>query len=183
MNVSWVLSENIASDAISLDTLTEIGPSWSPWTAWQEYKTDNTVCDDHVTAARLVKRGFQIVSNLYLPQESFIKLNRPSNVRLYSGEFSDSAVSNKDDIIALNLAAPTVDIILMLGFDLANCRYNDPLAEMLCEGYHTNIKSIIEENSEVQFVLVNYENTLADCFNDLQNLTQDTLKAVISLLK
>lgn len=185
MNICWVLSEDIPSGFVKHEILTSVGPIWAPLSKWREYQSDNTVCYDLREAKQMIGRAFHAVTHFYVPKDRYIDLGRPVGVRLFEGEFKDSAISNKEDIIILNLVASTHDIVLMLGFDLTPVDpIDDKVQERKLKAYRHNIKTIIADNPTTQFVLVNYgkKTKLANNFTDLENLTRDTLESVIELL-
>jgi hypothetical protein len=183
MNVCWVLSQDIPEDFVKREVLTSIGPIWGPLSKWREYQSDNTICYDLKEADQMVKRAFHAVTHFYVPKDQYIDLGRPVGVRLFEGEFKDNAVANKEDIILMNLVSSTNDIVLMLGFDLTPVSKDlDPVEQRFEKAYRHNIKTIIKDNPNTQFVLVNYNKELAENLLDLDNLTQDTVESVVDLL-
>jgi hypothetical protein len=185
MNVCWVLSQDIPAGFVKHEVLTSVGPIWGPLSKWREYQSDNTVCYDLREAKQMISRAFHAVTHFYVPKEQYIELGRPVGVRLFEGEFKDSVVANKEDIILMNLVASTHDIVLMLGFDLTPVEsMEDKIHERKLKAYRHNIKTIIAENSTTQFVLVNYgkKTKLAKNFSEVENLTRDTVESVVDLL-
>jgi len=185
MNVCWVLSQDIPAGLVKHEVLTSVGPIWGPLSKWREYQSDNTVCYDLREAKQMINRAFHAVTHFYVPKDQYIDLGRPVGVRLFEGEFKDSAVANKEDIILMNLVAANNDIVLMLGFDLAPVDETlDVIEQRFLKAYRHNIKTIIEDNPTTQFVLVNYgkKTKLAKNFDGLENLTRDTIESVVDLL-
>jgi len=185
MNVCWVLSQDIPEGFVSREVLTSVGPIWGPLSKWREYQSDNTVCYDLREAKKMINRAFHAVTHFYVPKNQYIDLGRPVGVRLFEGEFKDNAVANKEDIILMNLVASNNDIVLMLGFDLTPVDEElNPVEQRYQKAYRHNIKTIISENSNTQFVLVNYgkKTKLAKNFTDLENLTRDSIESVVDLL-
>jgi hypothetical protein len=183
MNVCWVLSQDIPKGFVKYEVLTSVGPIWGPLSKWREYQSDNTVCYDLREAKQMINRAFHAVTHFYVPKDQYIDLGRPVGVRLFEGEFKDNAVANKEDIILMNLVSSSNDIVLMLGFNLSPVSKNlDAIEQRFEKAYRHNIKTIIKDNPNTQFVLVNYEDELAENFEDLDNLTIDTVDSVVDLL-
>jgi hypothetical protein len=179
----WVLSESISPGAVEPQALSGVAETWSNVKSWREYQTDNVVCHNMGTAVNLIRRAFHAIVNLYVPRANYQDLGRPVGVKLYEGEFADDAVANKEDIIMMNLASPANDIVLMIGFDLSPVpAMEDKLEERSQKAYRHNIKTIIQDNPDVQYVLVDYDLELADNIKGLDNLTLDSLDTVLELL-
>jgi hypothetical protein len=101
---------------------------------------------------------------------------------LYDGT-TELDLENKEEIIAMHLAASQSDIVLLLGFDWQPRPKNtDRLQEHRAQNYRTLIKQAIAENSQVQWVLIDHPPKLMLELKDLPNLTQDTLDSVLKLL-
>lgn len=183
MKTCWVLSEDILSGTLSPEVLSSVAPSWGPLSSWREYQVDNVICYDLKQAKDMITRAFHAVCNFYVPKNNYIELGRPVGVKLFEGEFKDNVVSNKEDIIAMNLVSSTHDIVLMIGFDLGPVSEElDIIEQRMLKAYRHNIKTIINDNPNTQFVLVNYDNGLAENFKGLENLTVDTVDSVVDLL-
>jgi len=183
MEVRWIISEAITSEQISPEIINNTGPSWGSWVTWHKYKTNNCICSDLESASRLVEQSFQNTVNLYISKDSFQNSKNPQGVHVFDGHFVNSSISNKDDIVALNIAVPAADIVLLLGFNFSPLLNTDDeaLRESRAE-YYFNVRTIIVENPETQFVLVEYEYELASWVIELSNVTQDTAANVKSLL-
>jgi len=182
MKVSWVLSEDIAPGIIEQTVLKEIAPSWGSFTTWNDYKTDNCISNDPAKISELIHRAFHAVCNFYIPKSLYASLGRPVGIKLFDGGFKDPTITNKDDIIALHLAASTSDIILLTGFNLIDLIELDDKARDIKRGLYLEICDVIRTYSKIQFVLVNYTPSLDDLFKDLPNLTMDTVDSVKQLL-
>jgi hypothetical protein len=183
MKTCWVLSQDTPSGAADPKVFSTVAESWSNVETWREYQTDNVVCHNMETAVNLIRRAFHAIVNLYVPRANYQDLGRPVGVKLYEGEFNDNAVDNKEDIIMMNLASPNSDIVLMYGFDLSPVETDtDPLEQRFKKAYRHNIATIVKSNPETQFVLVDYNLELADNIKGLENLTLDSLDAVLELL-
>lgn len=173
MKVCWVISESVPSD---LEAPIDVATSWGSWKTRDAYNTENCICSNTSEASTLTKLGFQKSCNLYLMQESHIAIGKPAGVRLFNGRFGSDGISNKDDIVALNLAVPQYDLVLLLGFDFS------PTTDAGRDEYYFNVKEIIKTNADTQFVLVDYAHEIDSELIELANITQDTVETVTSLL-
>lgn len=183
MNVSWVLANQLSLDPIvDISALKSIGPFWGGWQTWRSCSTDNVICNDFDRARVLLDRKFNDECNFYIPESIYQSLDRPTNVKLYAGT-TDLDLENKEEIIAMHLAASQSDIILLLGFNWQSTATNpDRLSEHRAQNYRSLIKQVIQENTEVQWVIIDHQNNLMNELKNLPNLTQDTLASVIKLL-
>jgi hypothetical protein len=177
MKVSWVISQDIPDNVLDMNVVKEIAPSWGSWTTWKKYKTDNCICADVSESRNLIKRAFHVVCNFYISQDSYTTVGSPLGVKLYNGRFGPTGLVNKDDIVALNLAAPNNNIVLMSGFNLSPNTIDNHREE-----YYYNVKSVIESHPNTQFVLVDYTHELGKWIREVDNLTLDTIESVKSLL-
>lgn len=183
MKISWVLCQTLRPDFADPAVIRSVGPAWGSWETWKAYKTDNVVCTDLEQARTLIQRAFHAVANFYVPKDFYATLGRPVGLKLYDGEFKGPAIKNRDDIVALNLTSSTSDIVLLLGFNLSPLSKDaDKIERAYEEAYQYNIRGVIRDNPNVQFVLVNYEYDLSKPFTELENLTQDSLESVVELL-
>jgi len=173
MKVCWVISESVPSN---LEAPIDIVTSWGSWKTHEAYKTENCVCSNTSEASTLTKLGFQTSVNLYINQATYLEIERPPKVKLFGGQFGSDGISNKDDIVALNLAVPLYDLVLLFGFDLS------PTTDAGRDEYYFNVKEIIKANPSTQFVLVDYVHELDSDVLELSNVTQDTVESVKSLL-
>lgn len=178
MRVTWVLSEEILEGTLDMDIVKAVCPSWGSWKVWKEHKVDNCVCSHTGEAGNLIKRALHAVCNLYIPQDAYTKLGNPLGVKLFDGAFASKTVGNKDDIVALNLATPNNDIVLMSGFNFTPM-YSTDVAR---EEYYFNVRALINSHPDTQFVLVDYDGELASWAKELDNLSVDTIDSVKSLL-
>jgi hypothetical protein len=183
MNVSWVLSNSLVLDpSIDLEAVKTVGPFWGGWQTWRSCGTDNVICNDFDRAKSLLTRKFNEGCNFYIPNTIYQSLDRPSHVRLYDGT-TDLDLENKEEIIAMHLAASQSDIVLLLGFNWQPQPKNpDRLQEHRAQNYRTLVKHAIVENQTVQWVLIDHAPKLMLELKDLPNLTQDTLDSVLKML-
>jgi len=182
MKVTWVIGQEIKEHELDIAIVNEVSPSWGSWKTWHDYKTDNCICSNTTDANVLIKQAFHAVCNFYIPQESFVDVGSPQGVKLFDGEFKNATITNKDDIIVLNLVAPTNDIVLMSGFNLSPLDTTNPLHLLIRDEYYHNINELIKLHNTVQFVLVDYKYKLADWGTALPNLSIDDITSVKNLL-
>jgi hypothetical protein len=183
MNVSWVLANQLVLDpSIDIDVLKGVGPFWGGWQTWRSCSTDNVICNDFDRAKMLLDRKFNEGCNFYIPNSIYQTLDRPSNIKLYDGT-TDLDLENKEEIIAMHLAASQSDIVLLLGFNWQpKVPNSDKLLEHRAQNYRTLIKHVIVENPEVQWVVIDHGPELMKEVAKLPNLMKDTLASVIKLL-
>ena len=183
MNISWVLANRLVLDpSIDINLLKGIGPFWGGWQTWRSCGTDNVICNDFDRARSLLDRKFNEGCNFYIPNSIYQSLERPLNVKLYDGT-TDLDLENKEEIIAMHLAASQSDIVLLLGFDWQPKMPNlDRLLEHRAQNYRTLIKQAVQENNQVQWVIIDHPSEIMTELKNLPNLTQDTLTSVIKLL-
>lgn len=184
MKISWVLGNLTEfSPEIKIETLKNIGPFWGSWKTWRSCLTDNVICHDLDRASALLARNFQQNCNFYIPNNIYSTLNRPDQVKLYNGDFVDLELDNKEDIVALHLAAAQSDIVLMAGFDLSPVEKTlDRLATHKSTNYKNLVKHAIMGNAQTQWVLLDHSVELDKDIKSLLNLTTDTLTNSAKLL-
>ena len=184
MKIGWALSEQIGKKVVDVDTLKDVAPTWGSCSMYNNYNVDNIICNDIKQAERLIQHNTQNEVNFYMPQEDFSTLGNPSNIKTFQGEFNDSNINFKDDIIAMNVVTATYDIILMLGFKFTKPKAKaEQLEQHKQLAYLYNIKTIIEDNEDKQFVLVNYKGKLSKDFDSIDNLSRDSLSNVLELVQ
>ena len=183
MNVTWVLADNTQLDPTTdIKTLKNFGSVWGGWRTWRAYATDNVVCHDISKVQDLLQRNFQSLCNLYVPNSSYVMLNRPAGVKLYEGEL-DMELDNKDELIAMNLAATVSDVVLLLGFDWPTQDRNpDKLLEHRAHNYRSVVNRLIQERSAVQWVMVDPPSPVRPELNNFDNFNTDSLTSVLKLL-
>jgi len=183
MKVCWVISEDTPTGFLDPTVIKDTAESWGSWKVWKEYKLDNCICTSAGDAQNLIQRAFHAVSTLYIMQESYAKVGSPAGVKLFNGQFKNNSISNKDDIVALNLAVPQFDIVLLSGFNFSPLlETNDEKERPAREEYYFNVRELVKANASTQFVLVDYTHELASWAHDLNNLTLDTIDSVKQLL-
>jgi hypothetical protein len=184
MNISWVVASGYQIDpTVDLSILQNIGPIWGSWQTWRSCGTDNVVCHNAAKAQELIQRNFQTSCNFYIPEQNFRTAGRPQGVKFYGGEFAQE-MDNIEDIIALHLASSGSNIVLMIGFDFTNISTNitDRFNLHKIKNYYGLSRSLIINQPQIQWVLIDHSNNLDKSFKDLPNLTCDTLENVLQLL-
>jgi hypothetical protein len=182
MKIGWALSEQIGKKVVKIGTLQDVAPTWGSCSIYNDYSVDNVICNDIKQAERLIQHNVQDSVNFYMPQEDYSTLGNPANIKTFQGTFDDPNINFKDDIVTLNVVTATYDIILLLGFKFTKPKAK---AEQLDKhkqlAYLHNIKTIIKDNEDKQFVLVNYKGKLSADFDSLKNLLRDSLVNVLDL--
>jgi hypothetical protein len=183
MLVNWVFADTHQLDpVVEPERLKSIGPTWGSWRTWRSCNTDNVICHDLPKATDLIGRAFQAVCNFYVPKNYYQDLGRPMGVKLYDGEFAFE-IDHVEDIVAMHLVSDISDIVLLVGFDLGSIpTVSDKVEETKLRHYHGMIRSKINNTPEVQWVLVDHPEKLDKIYQDLPNLTCDTMENALKLL-
>jgi hypothetical protein len=180
MEISWVLSEDYNDPIVKSEQLKDIGSTWGSWKTWRSWSTDNVLCADNTKAQDLIKRAFHSVCNFYIPQKSYIILNRPTGVKVFEGDFPDD-FTKQEDVIAIHLCSQS-ELVLCMGFDLQEVIETDPKAKFLAKSYETAIRAVIKNNPNTQFVFIDHPGELDKSLKDLENISCDTYENVLQLL-
>ena len=183
MRVSWVFSANYSIDpSIDPERTKSVGPSWGSWRSWRACNTDNVICDDLSKSRELIGRAFQAVCNFYTRKSYYTDLNRPVGVRFYDGEYSQQC-ADIEDIVAMHLASENSDIVILAGFDLGKITPpTDPLERHRLINRHGLQYSMIAHSEPVQWVVIDHPAELDKSYQNLSNLTCDTMENVLQLL-
>lgn len=183
MRVSWVVAQGHAVDpGINIEAIKSIGALWGSWQTWREWSTDNVICHNPTKARELLDRAFQAVCNFYVPRGQYEFLKRPVGVRLYEGEYSMDA-DDLEDIVAMHLAGSQSDIVLLLGFDFAAVPSpTDPLERHRLTNRHGLMRGTMVSNSQVQWVVIDHPDKLDKAYQNIPNLTCDSMTSVLQLL-
>lgn len=183
MKVAWVVADDTVLDpTVDLESIKNIGSIWGGWRSWRNCQTDNVICNNAGKIRELLQREFQRRCNFYIPNSVYAKVDSPGGVRLYEGQFNHD-LDREEEIIAMHLAASQNDIILLLGFDWSDReKHSDLVIENRRQHYLNLVKQVIQDNNQVQWVMVDLEHLLGKRFENMENLTQDTLANVISML-
>ena len=183
MNINWVLSNHYVPDpTVDLAQLRACGAFWGGWQTWRASGTDNVICHDTSKARDLIQRAFHATCNFYVPNSAYAMLDRPQGVRLYEGEFVHD-LDDHEEIVALHLTAGISDIVLLLGFDLAEADLPvDRLQRHRALNYRNLVRQAMKDNPNTQWVLVDHPQPIGKDFGELVNLTQDSMDNVIGML-
>lgn len=183
MKIAWLISQQIGETTkLDMDALKQHTPTWGSCHIWGRFKVDNIVCNNINTTRALVDRNIQKETNLFVPQKHITQLGNPPNLKGFQGEFKDTNINNKDDIIGLNIVSNMYDVILLVGFKFAKSKSTNKLEQHKQFAYIHNVHTIIKENPDKQFVLVNQKGKLSADFEALENLTRDSLNNVLELI-
>lgn len=180
MNISWVLADDVTLDpVVDIADLKQLGAFWGSWRTWRAGQIDNVVCHDHAKAAELINREFQTRCNFYLPTDLHTSLGRPIGVNLYAGEFVHDVI-RQEEIVALHLAAATNDIVLLLGWNLAELTPDpDRLTSHQIHHHRNLVYQAFKDYDQVQWVVVDHAGPLAKNLAKLPNVITDTLDSVL----
>lgn len=182
MNISWVLADLATADpTMDIAELKRIGAFWGSWRTWRAFQTDNVICHDQRKADELLRRNFQTNCNFYIPKSVYTSLGRPDGIRLYEGAFVHD-VDHQEEIVAMHLAATTSDIVLLFGFDLTELPADpDRLLANRALHHRNHIRQAIKDYNQVQWVVVDHLGKLEPMLANLDNISTDTLQAVLAL--
>ena len=183
MRVHWAVAAGYAIDpGLDLEQLKSVGPIWGSWKTWRSCGTDNVICHDRTKARELLDRAFHAVCNLYVPRAHYEFLQRPLGVKLYEGDFQQE-MDEIEDVIAMDLAASSADLVLLLGFDLGIIvKTDDAMTNHRSTNRHGLIRSRIASSPEVQWVAIDLPSQLDKSYSNLTNLTCDKMESVLKLL-
>lgn len=183
MNISWVLADSVVIDPTqNIETLKRLGAFWGSWKTWRAYQTDNVICHDQSKAEELIKRNFQTQCNFYIPSSVHTALHRPNGVRLYAGEFVHDVI-RQEEIVAIHLAATTSDIVLLLGWDLAELHPSPDKLQTNQALHHRNLLyQALKDYNQIQWVVVDHSGKIASNLMNLDNVVTDNMDAVLALV-
>jgi len=183
MRVNWVIAEGYQFDpTVDVNRLKNAGPFWGSWQNWRGCALDNVICYDFSKAKELLQRSFQQCCNFYVPHKHFQSLGRPTGVHLFAGDF-DRELIFAETVISMYLVGSISDLVLLLGFDLSEISDDTTRIDShRAHNYHGFVRSIVSEHSQVQWVLLDHESEIDNKFQDISNLTCDTMENVLKLL-
>jgi hypothetical protein len=183
MRVNWAVAAGWRLDpAVNVNHIKGIGPMWGSWQTWRDCGTDNVICHSGAKARELLDRAFQAVCNFYVPRSEYEFLQRPVGVKLYEGQYQQE-VDGIEDVIVLHLCAACSDIVLLLGYDLSSLpETTDRLAQHRLVNRHGLIRSVIAGSPKTQWVAIDHGRDLDRAYQDLPNLTCDSMTSVLQLL-
>lgn len=182
MRINWVFGSQWNPDpVVNLDSLLDIAPSWGSWKTWRACGTNNVICHDAAQAGRLLDRKFQTQCNLYLAQQHYQELGRPSGVQLYDGNYTEY-ITDLEDIIALHLTGARSELVLVTGISLATVATTDRLELVYQRNRMGLISAVIKNHPRVQWIMVDHSEPLDRAFLAFDNITCDKLQNVLNLL-
>ena len=184
MNIKWVLADDLVLDpTIDINRMKRGGTFWGSWKTWRAYNTDNVVCHNKEKAEELIKRDFQKTCNFYISNSVYKSLNQPPKVLLYEGDFMGHEVSNQDEIVAMNLAASSSDVLLLVGFDWSEQPVDvDSKRELRAKNYRGLVERAIKSRPDVQWILVDHPQVVRSELAELPNLDKDSFGNVFQIL-
>jgi hypothetical protein len=183
MKINWIVSSDYRLDpTIDPEKIKTVGPVWGSWKTWRSCATDNVLCHDLSKSKELIMRGFHDQCNFYTHKDYFAELGRPLSVKLYDGQFSES-VDDIEDIISMHLAGSAADIVLLVGFDFSKPSVpSDKFEAHKIRNYHGMIRSVISNTQNTQWVVIDHPEKLDKIYQNLPNLTCDTMENALKLL-
>lgn len=180
MKISWAVADSVATDpTLDIEKIKNLGPIWGGWRTWRSCSTDNVICHRLEDARTLISKNFHTRCNMYIPQSSYQDLDRPSNVKLYHGEFHVN-VESPDEIVAMHLASSNSDIVLLVGYDLEEKQFDDKLSQHNWHVYKNYVRELITSTPHVQWVLLNCTGQIDKIFQKIENLQFDTMQNILS---
>lgn len=183
MRINWVFSDTYQLDpVVDVEKIKSIGPTWGSWKTWRSCSTDNVICHDLVKSKELIKRAFQAVCNFYIPKKHYQELGRPVGVKLYDGDFEHD-LDHSEDVIGMHLVSGISDIVILVGFNFGKIiPSEDRFENHKIVNYHGMIRSVVSSNNSVQWVVVDHDQEFDERYENLDNLTVDTLENTIEML-
>jgi hypothetical protein len=183
MRVNWVVADaTVIAPDIDIDNIKEIASIWGSWKTWRGCGTDNVICNDVGKARELLKRNMNEKCNMYIPKSMYVDLDRPKSIHMFGGQFTFE-IDNQDELIAIQLVSTQSDIVLLMGFDWTDKPVSlDRLAAHKAANYRNFVVDAIRNNPDIQWVLVDHDGDVMPELADFENLSQDTLENVMTLL-
>jgi len=180
MRTCWIIADDFASPHIEPEQIKKIAPVWGSWRTWRAWHTDNVLCDDLPKAKELVQRAFHSVCNFYTANKNFAELGRLNKINLYEGEFPGE-LDHREQIIAMHLVAENNDLVLLLGFDLTDKKFDDKFESHKHLNYINAFRATLNTYPETQWVLIDHPGEVSKKITP-PNLTKDSFDSVIQLL-
>ena len=180
MNINWIVTPHYCPQF----DMQQVAPVWGSDTAWHKMPVDNVICYDFDRAFDLISRNAQVRCNLWLPEKHFANLDRPAGINLFGGKFAEQVIYT-EEIVAMHLVASSSDIVLLAGFDLSDSDKGDEFDDHLHNNYLKNVKRVIAEHADTQWVLLDHKSPKHGLFDSLPNLLGDSsgnVKNTLSML-
>ena len=181
MRSCWIVADNFVSTHIEPEQIKKIAPVWGSWQTWRAWGTDNVICHDVTKAQELLQRAFQAVCNFYTANKNYASLGRPLKVNLYEGDFPGE-LDHPEEIIAMHLVAEHNDLVLLLGYNLAEVTTQDKYQRHKQLNYQNAFRATLNTYPNVQFVLIDHLGDLDKSFKNISNITCDKFESVLQLL-
>jgi len=183
MRVNWIFADGYQLDpAIDTSIIKGIGPTWGSWRTWRSCETDNVICHDRAKAQELINRAFQAVCNFYIPKKHYQEVGRPSGIKLYEGDFTQE-LDHIEDRVCMHLVSGISDIVLLVGFNFGPPpTVTDQFEQHKLKNYHGLMRSMIASDETIQWVAVDHPTELDKAYQNLPNLTCDSMQNVLQLL-
>jgi hypothetical protein len=180
MRCSSVIADNFVDPMVTVDQLKSIGSLWGSWRTWRAWNTDNVLCNDLDQATQLLQRNFQQSCNFYLPNKHYADVGRPTDVRLYNGDFPGE-LDRAEEIIAMHLVAENNDLVLLFGYNLTMPDFSDKMQQHKSINYLNAFRATINTYPSTQWVIIDHLGDLEQSLQQISNLTCDKFKTVLQL--
>ena len=183
MEYCWLVQKEYnPQSTIGVDKMKEIASIWGSWKSHRNCLTDNSVVDDFKDASTLLKRGFNLETNLWTHEDNFIRLSRPEAMSLHKIGI-DKDLQDRDDLVAMALTGARYDLVIALGFDLSyNTTLTDPLEIHEHKRYLSALANIVKGFSNTQFVFIDLPQDPTQNFTKLENFSCDNIQNVLELV-
>ena len=181
MRINWVFADGYKlNPSIEIEKIKNIGATWGSWQTWNACRTDNVICHSLVKAQELVSYGLNLQCNFYVPQQHYKELGNPLRVNQYQGNFEHD-VDHAEDIVSLHFVSAVSDLVLLVGFDFGKIvTPTDKSAQNRILNYHGLVRAVINDTS-TEWIAVDQTTDFGPIYQDLPNLTCDTMENVLQL--
>lgn len=183
MEYCWLVQNSYDPEStISVDKMKEIASVWGSWESHRLCQNDNCIADDLKDASKLIKRGFNLETNLWTHENNFIGLERADALSLHKIGI-DADLQDRDDLVAMALAGARYELVIALGFDLSyNTKLTAPLELHEHKRYLSAVANIVKGFPTTQFVFIDLPNDHTQIFSNLENFTCDNIQNVLTLV-
>jgi len=179
----WIVQKDYDPNKhIGFEKMKTVCPIWGSWESWRTCVTDNIIVEDFSDARRLLDRELNTKTNMWTHEENFDLLGRPETLSLHNITI-DKSLRDKNDLVAMALAAARHDLVLCAGFDLSfNGQETDKLERHEQKRYLSAVANIVRGFNQTQFVFIDLPTDPAENFDDLPNFTCDNIENVLLLV-
>lgn len=182
MEYCWLVHKDYNPEStIGVDKMKEIATMWGSWKSHRLCQTDNCIVEDLKDATSLIKRGFNLTTNLWTHEENYIPLERPEALSIHKIGI-DKDLIDRDDLVALALAGARYDLVMVVGFNLSATESKDKLEIHEHKRYLSAIANIVRGFNQTQFVFIDLPDDPAENFTGLENFTCDNIQNVLTLV-